>query len=267
MVLTCLSLCIHPHLLCGLSVGLGCVWPWLLSLSLILTLADFPAWTRTCLTIMDMPAHLFPGPILIALLLLLRGYGDWALVGEGSALQVLLSHLVASCSLGSSWSPSSFHITFHTSSDFVFAKPSFCVHTPFLLLPFLLSKSPLSHSPTSTHLLTCWWTVSFLLSLLGCVNHGLAFQWYEGIGEDEAVSGKEHRHQIDSKSQGNHQGWITPHPNLLSTWHTFVPHPPSANSQNFPGITALGHIVTSLGSSDTQRCYTLSGRNTMDFAS
>lgn len=82
-------------------------------------------------------------------------------------------YLVASCSLGSNWSPSSFHITFHTSSAFVFAKPSFCVHISSHLLPFLLSKSLLSHPPTSTWLLTCWWTVSFLLSLLGC--HGLAF--------------------------------------------------------------------------------------------
>lgn len=172
IVLTCLSLCILPHFLCGLSVGVGCVWPWLLSLSLILALTDFPAWTQTCLTIMDMPAHLFPRPVLIALLLLLRGYGDWALVGEGSALQVLL-YLVASCSLGNNWSPSSFHITFHTSSAFVSAKPSCCVHISSHLLPFLLSKSPLSYPPTSTCLLTCWWTVSFLLSLLGCP--GLAF--------------------------------------------------------------------------------------------
>lgn len=65
----------------------------------------------------------------MALLLLLWGCEDWALV-SGSALlcRYYNSWLVASCSLWSTWSPPSFHISFHFSSAFVFAKPSFYTH-------------------------------------------------------------------------------------------------------------------------------------------
>lgn len=56
------------------------------------------------------------------------------------------------------------------------------LYTLFYMLFLLLSIA--AHPFTSTHLLTCWWTVSLLLSFLGWENHVLAFQWYESIRED-----------------------------------------------------------------------------------
>ena len=211
---------------CRAGQLLGCVWPWVPSLHLILSLTGFPPWTWTCLIIMAGTGYCPQAcPACPA-----QGHEDWALAGEGAAMLALLSHSVAgSLFLGDRLTPTApWQISFHSSSVLSLRKQA-SVSIPHLIFClFLLSRPALSHPVTSTRPLTCWGTVSLLLSTLGCVNHGLAFQWYEGIREDLAVGGWEHSCQIDGKPQDNCQGCITPHAILLSSTRHFSSSPLSS---------------------------------------
>lgn len=146
---------------CRAGQSLGCVWPWLLSLCLILTLTGIPPWTLICLIIMDFPDDLLSDPDYCPQACPacpVRGCGDWALAGEAPALLALSSHSVAgSLFLRGHLTPTApWCISFYSSSAFVFAKPSFCVHTPshFLTLFDLHASSfTSSHFNPSSHLL------------------------------------------------------------------------------------------------------------------
>lgn len=144
---------------CRAGQSLGCVWPWLLLLPLILTLTGIPPWTCTGLIITDFPGVLLSDPDYHPQgcpACPARGCGDGALASEAPALLALLSHsFAASLFLRDHLTPiAPWRVSFHSSFAFVFAKPSFCVHTASHLFALRASSFSSSRFNPSSHLLT-----------------------------------------------------------------------------------------------------------------